>query len=622
MGRCSGSSSDILVPAGLRVGGAGAGGGEPRASVARRSWHSSLAIVALVVGVVWAAFAGLARAPLCEPVEGLNSDIARTMIESGDWVVPRHNGCIYVDKPPLFYWVTTLGLGIFGDTELGARFGVALTGLAEVALIFLLGKLLYGRTAGLLAAAVLATSVGHLVFARLMMVDAPFSTCLTATFLCFALGCVNERRRFFWWTLGGAAAGLAVLTKSLIGAVLPGLTIALFVVTTRQWRLLRERAVAGAVLGFVVVALPWHVLMSLRVPGFAHYYLWNEQVMRFFGRREPVDYVGVPLAAFLASPLVWSVPWSLFLPQMIWSSRHIEHNEATPAGPLAGRLPWLWLASVVGFFAFAQGRLFYYSLPALPPFALLAGRFWSEIGQNDGKRFRLSLVLTTAAMALVAPFVVALFQRFAAPAFPAAILRQLLPPTIAIGTCLALGGVVGTGALLLRRHRIAFGALACAVLTSVVPINGMFAAFGRVASLGPLVKSVSLALAPDDVVVHRFARDDNSELPFYLHHRVRILKRPGEFHQPIAGDGAGYYIEEDEFARLWQSSRPVFLLVSQPDAQGPKAEPLPSDATLLARDLDACICCNAAAARRFRGENEGLPAGTRAGEKRGRSTGN
>ena len=182
--------------------------------------------------------------------------------------------------------------------------------------------------------------------------------------------------------------------------------------------------------------------------------------------------------------------------------------------------------------------------------------------------------------------------------------------------------MVGTGALLLRRHRIAFGALFCAVLASVIPITEMFAAFGRYDSLGTLVKSVKLTLAPDDVVVHRFVRDDNSELPFYLRHRVRILKRPGEFHQPIPGDGAGYYIEEDEFNRLWQSAQPVFLLVSQPAAPEQKAEPLPPNATTLARDLDACICCNVAAARRFRAESGDSPAGTRTGEARGSSIDN
>ena len=121
-----------------------------------------LVILVLAAGVSLAAFTGLARVPLFQPIEGLNSNIAQSMIESGDWCVPRHNGCVYVDKPPLFYWVTTIGLQIFGDTEFGARFGLALVGLGEVLLIYFLGRLLYGQTAGLLSAAVLATSIGHM----------------------------------------------------------------------------------------------------------------------------------------------------------------------------------------------------------------------------------------------------------------------------------------------------------------------------------------------------------------------------------------------------------------------------------------------------------------------------
>jgi 4-amino-4-deoxy-L-arabinose transferase-like glycosyltransferase len=571
---------------------------EPRGPAGRRSWGSSLAIAGLWVSVAWAAFVGLGRTPLCEPAEGLNADIARTMIESGDWVVPHHNGSIYADKPPLFYWASGLGMRLVGESEFGARFGVASMGLIEVALIYLLGALLYGRPAGLLSAAVLATSVGHLVFGRLMMVDAAFSTCMTATLLCFALGFANERRRLLWWSLSGASAGLAVLTKSLIGAVLPGITIGLFLVATRQWRLLRQRATAGAVLAFLAVALPWHVAMAVRVPGFFHDYLWNEQVLRFLGRREPLDFVGVPLPAFLSSLLVWAVPWSFFLPQMVWSFWRGQREDASALGPLARLLPWLWLGSVVAFFALAQGRLFYYSLPALPAFALLAGQFWSEIGRDEGNRLRLTLALTMAAIAVTAPAVIFGVKGFAASALPAAIVGQLVAAIVAVGVCVSLGAIVGAGALLLRRHRLAFVALCCGVLASVIPIGGVFAAFGRYASLGTLVKTVHWSLAPDDVVVHRFVRDDNSELPFYLHHHVRILKRPGEFHEPVAG-GTGYYIEQDEFDRLWQSPRPVFLVISQPDAPAQQVEPLPPNATILARDLDARICCNEAAARRF-----------------------
>ena len=572
-----------------------------------------LAALALAVGVSLAAFIGLARVPLFQPIEGLNSNVAQAMIESGDWCVPRHNGCIYADKPPLFYWVTTLGLRLFGDTEFGARFGLALVGLAEVLLTYFLGRLLYGKTAGLLSAAVLATSVGHLIFTRLMMVDATFSTCLTATFLCFALGYAKERQRLLWWTLAGMAAGLAVLAKSLIGTVFPVLALGMFIVLTRQWHLLKGRAVAGAVLGFLAVALPWHVYMIAHVPGFAYCHFWNEQVLRFLNRREPLDYVGAPLSVFFASVLIWALPWSLALPHIAWSFR-LRMPGNTPSDHLAKYLPWLWLGSVIGFFALTKGRLFYYSLPALPAFALLTGWFWSGLAQQNGKGFRLTLALAMVIVAAGTAPVILKVPQLGGQAVPAEITRQLLPHIKGIGICLAFGSGVGAVAILLRRYLLAFVALTGAMLTSVIPLSGTLKAFGEYVSLGPLVSSVKPAIAPDDIVVHRFVKDDNSELPFYLHRQVRILKRPGEFHQPILGAAAGYYIEQDEFDRLWQSDKPVFLMVSHPLFLGQQAEPPPPDATILARDLDAFVCCNPAAARRSFAVQKARLAGTRTGQ--------
>lgn len=589
-----------------RIAGAGAGIAAIGLAEARRCcWNapvvserlrSMLVVVALAVGVGAGALSGLARVPLFQPIEGLNSNVAQSMIATGDWWVPRHNGCIYADKPPLFYWVTAGGLKVFGETEFGARFGLALVGLTEVLLVYFLGRLLYGRTAGLLSAAVLATSVGHMIFTRLMMVDATFSACLTATLLCFALGYVRERQRLWWWTLAGMAAGLAVLAKSLIGTVFPVLTIGGFIILTRQWRLLEWRAMAGAVPGFLAVALPWHIYMLAQVPGFAYCHFWNEQVMRFLNRREPLDFVGSPLPVFLVSVLVWALPWSLTLPHIAWSFWRRKPGDS-PSELLARHLPWLWLGSVIGFFALTRGRLFYYSLPTLPAFALLTGWFWSGIARRDGKRFRLTMAMMMILVALGTAPAILMVPQLGGQAVPEDVNRQMLPHIAGIGGCLALGSVVGGVAILLRRYRTAFVALTGAMLASVIPLSDTLRAFGGYVSLGPLVGTVRSALGPDDLVVHRFVRDDNSELPFYLHHKVRILKRPGEFHQPILGDADGYYIEQDEFDKLWVSDKPVFLMVSHPLFVGMAPEPPPPGATILARHLDAFICCNPAATR-------------------------
>ena len=123
--------------------------------MARGQVLTIVGITAVVLGIIAAAFQGLNRPPLFQPIEGLTAEVAREMIENGNWFVPHFNYSIYADKPPLFYWVTIPGLKLFGNTEFGARFGLALVGLAEIILVFLLGRLLYGSVAGLMGAVAL-----------------------------------------------------------------------------------------------------------------------------------------------------------------------------------------------------------------------------------------------------------------------------------------------------------------------------------------------------------------------------------------------------------------------------------------------------------------------------------
>jgi 4-amino-4-deoxy-L-arabinose transferase-like glycosyltransferase len=107
----------------------------------RRQVLTIVGIITLVLGIILIAFNGLGRTPLFQPIEGLTAEVAREMLESGDFGVPHFNYSICADKPPLFYWVTIPGLKLFGNTEFGARFGLAMVGIAEIVLVFLLGRL-------------------------------------------------------------------------------------------------------------------------------------------------------------------------------------------------------------------------------------------------------------------------------------------------------------------------------------------------------------------------------------------------------------------------------------------------------------------------------------------------
>jgi len=101
-----------------------------------------IGLTTLILGIILASFNGLSRTPLFQPIEGLTAEVAREMLESRDFLVPHFNYSIYADKPPLFYWVTIPGVKLLGNTEFGARLGLAMVGIAEIILVFLLGRLL------------------------------------------------------------------------------------------------------------------------------------------------------------------------------------------------------------------------------------------------------------------------------------------------------------------------------------------------------------------------------------------------------------------------------------------------------------------------------------------------
>src|SRR5436190_12063802 len=102
-------------------------------------------------------FFGLGRTPLLDPDEPVYGQIAREMVQSGNWLTPHLAGKPWFDKPPLFYWAEAASMALLGPTELAARLPSALAAVLLALLVMGMGRRLYGPRAGWAAAAVLAT---------------------------------------------------------------------------------------------------------------------------------------------------------------------------------------------------------------------------------------------------------------------------------------------------------------------------------------------------------------------------------------------------------------------------------------------------------------------------------
>src|SRR5262245_66617945 len=119
-------------------------------------------------------------------------------------------------------------------------------------------------------------------------------------------------------------------------------------VFTRRWRDVWRLVSLPCILLMLAIAAPWHILIGMRNPGFFWFYFINEHLLRFLGKRYPMDYGTVPLVPFWALHMVWLFPWSFYLVTLFVPSQFTRAMVGT------GRrwvLPLAWAFTILLFFA-------------------------------------------------------------------------------------------------------------------------------------------------------------------------------------------------------------------------------------------------------------------------------
>ena len=318
-------------------------------------------------------FLSLGARSLWDPDEPRYAEAARVMIETGDYVTPYFNGAVRFDKPPLFYWLVTAAYKVFGINEFAARFFPALLAFAGVILVYLLGKTLLDQKTGLLSGFILATSFEYLVLANASNTDMTFSFFVG---LCMALFLVGYRRgQSIWYVLSFISMALAVLTKGPAGAALCILTIGIFLIFTKELKLVFKPAIILGACLFLLIAAPWYVAISkIRGGDYSQTFFIYHNISRFvsdkFHHQEPFYY-------FIYILAIGFLPWAVFLPNALFG---LFRNKK--AALKEGRKEWLfillWFFVPFLFFSASKAKLPTYVLPCFMPLALIVGRFWKE----------------------------------------------------------------------------------------------------------------------------------------------------------------------------------------------------------------------------------------------------
>jgi 4-amino-4-deoxy-L-arabinose transferase-like glycosyltransferase len=551
----------------------------------------AFAIVAvLALALVW--FSGLDHRKLVRADESRYGEIPREMVASGDWLTPRLNGFKYFEKPPLQYWATATAFEAFGVDEWTVRLWPALTGFAGILLVFFAGARCFGREVGLYASAALAGSLLYAALGHFTTLDMGVTLFLSAAVFAFVVAQLDatpepERRR--WMLAAWAAAAAAVLSKGLIGLVLPGGAFVLYLLLRRDWGLVKRLyLVRGAAL-FFAVAAPWFVAVSLANPEFARFFFIHEHFERFLtkvhDRYEPAWYFLPVLAAGI-------MPWLASFAAGLWQAA--REREPTRFRPLLFLL--LWCATVFVFFSASSSKLASYILPLFPAAALLIGRQLAQASRALLVGQAILAALVGAACALLAPRI----PHLGVTRVPAELLVAYAPWLVAAGTAL-FGFAAASAALAWRGRRtasvlalatagLAFMQLALVGRETLSPAYSAYHAIER--ARAALMREAPGSGRPparpfSDAPFYVVDAYDHT-LPFYLERTVTMVASRDELSPSIAWEPEKFVADVPRFVELWRAA-PRAYAVFRPAAFAQLRERYALQGTVLAEDLDHVI---------------------------------
>jgi 4-amino-4-deoxy-L-arabinose transferase-like glycosyltransferase len=322
--------------------------------------------------------AAMVLIPLNETTEARYGEMARKMLETGNWVTPMHDyGVPFLAKPPLWAWLSAASMGAFGVNELAARLPALLLSALSLGLVWFVMKRRRGRDAGMGAALILAASGGFFVAAGTVMTDAALVFSVTLILTSFWMAFRYGEKPWQWLFFAGCGIGL--LAKGPVALVLAGLPIFFWTLRRGEWRNLWDRLpwVRGSLLTLAIAA-PWYVLAEKHTPGFLDYFLIGENVRRFLDPGWKGDQYGYahayPWGMIWVFAILCFLPWAAVLSVLGGKIKSAWKDDDGWMLFVA-----LWGLVPLAFFTFAANIIWPYPLPALPGLALLLAELLARL---------------------------------------------------------------------------------------------------------------------------------------------------------------------------------------------------------------------------------------------------
>lgn len=476
--------------------------------------------------------------------EGRYAEMAREMVASGDWITTRLNGIKYFEKPPLQTWMNALTFTLFGLGEWQARFWTGLCGFFGILLVYQTGRSVFNPRVGFLAALMLGSSFLWAALGHINTLDMGLSGMMTLA-LCSLLIAQRDdasvRGRRNWMLTCWAGMALAVLSKGLIGLVLPGAVLVIYSVLANDAGIWKRLHIGKGLLLFFAITTPWFVLVSIRNPEFPQFFFIHEHFQRFTSEvhhRSGRWYYFIPLL------LMGIVPWLGVLLQSLLSSWRTDWRVgANTFKPK--RLLLIWAVFIFVFFSVSGSKLPSYILPIFPALALLIAAHWETAGRKHW-------MLAAGLMALIGTvglFFVHRVGQLSTMSLEIPLYLAYEPWVTAAAIVALAGGIAAFFSAQRGRGELAAAILAISGFAGGQILMLGHEPFGVYASGRPLVAAINAEATPA-TPLYTVGRLDHSLL-FYLRRTMIMVENPDELEFGLSQQPQLWLPMRDAFIQQW-----------------------------------------------------------------------
>ncbi|MGB0898953.1 MAG: ArnT family glycosyltransferase, partial [Psychrobium sp.] len=282
-------------------------------------------LLAIGIAVLSIRLISLGFYPLYDTTEARYGEIARLMLETGNWVTPLFDYNVpFWGKPPLQTWISAASFGILGVNEFAARLPHFLCTLVTILLTYRFANQYFGTRRAVISIIVLSASIGFTITAGTVMTDSALLMAITLAMISF-WRCFQENNSTINGLLFFAALSLGMLIKGPVAVVIIGIALTVWSVSQRCFVIAISSLPWGkGLLLFIVLTLPWYLWAEIRTPGFLEYFIVGEHIQRFLVSGWQGDLYGT--AHKEPRGMIWlfwvgaAFPWSLLLMKQFMTS--------------------------------------------------------------------------------------------------------------------------------------------------------------------------------------------------------------------------------------------------------------------------------------------------------------